>query len=305
MTEKDILFFYSIRKPGEETLDETRRRFFSNPPEIDSTYVEWHSQLAYLFSEFKKFCDKNGIQFFLMGGSYIGAVRQGGIIPWDRDGDIGMTRENYNLLKEKIDSSNTVDLDESLVLINTSENGKKKRSGYFNKKIIIKGCSKAVCIDVIVWDRIDIPEEYPVPEFWRLRNTYKTKYSNTEDIFEFDEHAEENVKHFTQDFIDDFGSENGAYFIWGLDNFRSTRAKKPERILSADIILPYKTITFLGEQYPVCNDGDAYIEQEWGDIWTLNIPEIIEGEKKEKLIATLEANKVVIELQKEEANDKQ
>lgn len=58
--------------------------------------IKLRHSILNIAKEIKRICDENDINYTMIGGTLIGAVRHQGFIPWDDDMDFAMTRKDYN-----------------------------------------------------------------------------------------------------------------------------------------------------------------------------------------------------------------
>lgn len=63
---------------------------------------ELHGILLDMAKTFHQICEKEGIPYYMVGGTQLGAIRHKGFIPWDDDMDFGVPRLYYARLKDAL-----------------------------------------------------------------------------------------------------------------------------------------------------------------------------------------------------------
>lgn len=160
----EYLFMLSQMQPG-ETLDDVRKRVHLMLPRATGRLRDIQIAENYILQRVKDICDQNGLEFFLIGGTLMGAVRHKGFIPWDNDIDIGMMRQDLLKLKEILEN----DPELTLEYCYNYEVGLKVPKVKFR-------ASKAVFIDVFIFDRIDVGADDPAA-VWEETKRINTAYS--------------------------------------------------------------------------------------------------------------------------------
>lgn len=59
-----------------------------------------HAEMLELLVIFDRLCGKYGVRYTLDAGTLLGAVREGGFIPWDDDVDVALTRAEYRKFRD-------------------------------------------------------------------------------------------------------------------------------------------------------------------------------------------------------------
>lgn len=117
---------------------------------------------------FDYLCRKHKIDYFLTGGTLLGAVRHQGFIPWDDDIDVGMTRVNY----EKFVKCAAAELPNDIFFQNsetdrfypkTSNVDARLRDKYSSYQLAsgeIKKSHEGLMLDIFVFDRSFLPHNF-------------------------------------------------------------------------------------------------------------------------------------------------
>ncbi len=268
-SKQEYLFWLSQMQPG-ETLQETKERVFLNMPKATGRLRNIQLAENYILQRLKDICDANGLQFFLIGGTLMGAVRHKGFIPWDNDIDIGMLKPDFLKLKSLMEQ----DPELTLEYCYNYEAGLKIPKVKFR-------FSGTIFVDVFTFDYIEAGQE-SLEKIWKQTQQINREYSEKLRLLAEPYTGERRFRPMENPALDQalsaveaemersFGRMgSGKWFCETLDS--PYWARDPRGMMSAAVYFPLvkDAVEFEGRMYDAWSNFDQALAHMYGDIWNL------------------------------------
>ena len=273
--------------------------------EIDDSLKEKIRKIQLkMLEDLNQLCLENDIKLMLGGGSFLGAIRHKGFIPWDDDIDLMMLRDDFEKLLKVLDN---LTKEYEFQYINPQKNSycTFAKLMYRNSRLIEVGSEnipklQGVYLDIFIIE--NIPDKKIVSFFYGLKCNYMQLVSSSIVMAKFP--SEYNKKIFMQSFsgkINYFIRKTigflyryqniEKYFIKVDKTFKKYKDKKtnyvtiqsgrkhyfgeklPKKIFEEFIEYPFENIKVLGPK-----DYDVYLKNLYGSNY-MQLPPI---EKREK-----------------------
>ena len=269
---KNEYLFWLTQSLGQKADVDTKKEIFRQMPKATGKTRIIQLAAVYIMKRMKEICDANGLHFFLMYGTLLGACRHGGFIPWDNDVDVGMTRKDYEKFKAILEN------DKELAVNNYYDVA-------WNMKFIKVKLreSNIFYIDIFLFDEIDANESN-CKQLWQQTQVLSEEYTRrlgeifanagcskesqkTEQIPEI----EAQVEALEQEMFgksEEYG--HGDALCIGIDVPGFCRRSMRKLVLKSDVYpLIRDTLAFEGVYFDVVKNYEQNLSDIYGDFWSL------------------------------------
>lgn len=223
--------------------------------------LEMYDLLVFL----KTICLENNLQYWIQGGTLLGAVRHHGFIPWDDDMDCGMMRSDLNKLKELIKNNNEYEIIDCYNLYPEISFACKM------PKLVKKG-KQFIFLDIFPYDYANITEDPSIT--WEKFQTNRANLNDELVQLNFknpdcpikDNIMLEKVQSIIDKYIPQEIDKNKAtHIIWGIENLKSNYCK----IYNKNEIFPLVSLLFEDDIFTAPSDYMGYLTRSKGNIMSL------------------------------------
>ncbi len=263
-----MLFFYTIQRPGETIID-TKKRFFLDMPAATGKLRERQEKNAQLLKDFKNLCSENNLTFWLEGGTLLGAARHRGFVPWDDDIDVNMWEE---------------DLEKLAVILKDNEKFYFRNKYNYFLRCIIPGVvlreDENVWIDVFPMTTTKFldtgfksTKEYVNSRCAKLRRKLHSKLRDSGKGIEFldmdnaDDSQVQIVKNVMKEFVDQIPKSDDDDCCYR--SLTALNSPGGADLFYISDMFPLDQLEFEGETYPVPKDYEKWLNTYYGDMYRL------------------------------------
>ena len=276
LDKKNEYLFFCAQKNADETIEETKRRIFLEMPKAGGDLRIVQKGSDYILKRINQICKDHGLEFFLIGGTLIGAERHHGFIPWDDDIDIGMFRDDYWRLWEILEN----DTELSMHYYYMYNPLKQPPSSDLITKVKLKE-SDVFYVDVFPFDCIDIDDtengiDVHIQHHMEIHHKFRTYFENKQYIQQvfYKPQAEpsfdDDIKKIVKEFLEEKGYHaRGTHVVMGAD--QSYGFVKFNGINSCNDVLPINKdgVEFENVLYNAQYNYKKLLEIQYGDYMSL------------------------------------